>query len=134
MNPVIATGILSTTKNIIENLSLSNLKETKEVEGADFDFELANAVSIKKNTIKNLKSDFLKCDKINKFIESDTGTQIHLESRADGSMKLLSSSGRFLILEEGTKPCKLGRELYSICLEQKVNLSDLRSNAVLVKG
>ena len=134
MNPVVATGILSTSKNIMDKFSISNQTVLKGPKDGKFDIELRKAESEKCASIKSLRSDFLECDKVHEFLKSDTGTQIHLESRADGSMKLVSSSGRFLILEAGTESCKLGKELLSSSLEQKVNLSSSRTNAILIRG
>ena len=134
MNPIVATGILSASKNIIDKFSISNQTKLQEPQDVKFDIELRKAESEKSTSIKSIRSDFLKCDKVHEFLKSDTGTQIHLESRADGSIKLVSSSGRFLVLDAGTESCKLGKELLSASLEQKVNLSSSRTNAILIRG
>ena len=134
MNPIVATGILSASKNIIDKFSISNQTKLQEPQDVKFDFELRKAESEKSTSIKSIRSDFLECDKVHEFLKSDTGTQIHLESRADGSIKLVSSSGRFLVLDAGTESCKLGKELLSASLEQKVNLSSSRTNAILIRG
>lgn len=134
MNPIVATGILSASKNIIDKFSISNQTKLQEPQNVKFDIELRKAESEKSTSIKSIRSDFLKCDKVHEFLKSDTGTQIHLESRADGSIKLVSSSGRFLVLDAGTESCKLGKELLSASLEQKVNLSSSRTNAILIRG
>ena len=134
MNPIVATGILSASKNIIDKFSISNQTKLQEPQNVKFDIELRKAESEKSTSIKSIRSDFLECDKVHEFLKSDTGTQIHLESRADGSIKLVSSSGRFLVLDAGTESCKLGKELLSASLEQKVNLSSSRTNAILIRG
>tara|TARA_B100000242_G_scaffold286515_1_gene252208 strand:+ start:572 stop:976 length:405 start_codon:yes stop_codon:yes gene_type:complete len=134
MNPIVATGILSASKNIIDKFSISNQTKLQEPQDVKFDIELRKAESEKSTSIKSIRSDFLECDKVHEFLKSDTGTQIHLESRADGSIKLVSSSGRFLVLDAGTESCKLGKELLSASLEQKVNLSSSRTNAILIRG
>ena len=134
MNPIVATGILSASKNIIDKFSISNQTKLQEPQNVKFDIELRKAESEKSTSIKSIRSDFLKCHKVHEFLKSDTGTQIHLESRADGSIKLVSSSGRFLVLDAGTESCKLGKELLSASLEQKVNLSSSRTNAILIRG
>ena len=134
MNPIVATGILSASKNIIDKFSISNQTKLQEPQDVKFDIELRKAESEKSTSIKSIRSDFLECDKVHEFLKSDTGTQIHLESRADGSIKLVSSSGRFLVLDVGTESCKLGKELLSASLEQKVNLSSSRTNAILIRG
>ena len=134
MNPIVATGILSASKNIIDKFSISNQTKLQEPQDVKFDIELRKAESEKSTSIKSIRSDFLECDKVHEFLKTDTGTQIHLESRADGSIKLVSSSGRFLVLDAGTESCKLGKELLSASLEQKVNLSSSRTNAILIRG
>jgi len=134
MNPIVATGILSASKNIIDKFSISNQTKLQEPQDVKFDIELRKAESEKSTSIKSIRSDFLECDKVHEFLKSDTGTQIHLESRADGSIKLVSSSGRFLVLDAGTESCKLGKKLLSASLEQKVNLSSSRTNAILIRG
>lgn len=134
MNPIVATGILSASKNIIDKFSISNQTKLQEPQDVKFDIELRKAESEKSTSIKSIRSDFLECDKVHEFLKSDTGTQIHLESRADGSIKLVSSSGRFLVLDAGSESSKLGKELLSASLEQKVNLSSSRTNAILIRG
>ena len=134
MNPIVATGILSASKNIIDKFSISNQTELQKPQDVKFDIELRKAESEKSTSIKSIRSDFLECNKVHEFLKSDTGTQIHLESRADGSIKLVSSSGRFLVLDAGTESSKLGKELLSASLEQKVNLSSSRTNAILIRG
>ncbi|MEC8243429.1 MAG: hypothetical protein VX038_01145 [Verrucomicrobiota bacterium] len=134
MNPIVATGILSASKNIIDKFSISNQTELQEPKDVKFDIELRKAESEKSTSLKSVRMDFLECDKVHEFLKTDTGTQIHLESRADGSIKLVSSSGRFLVLDAGTESCKLGKELLSASLEQKVNLSSSRTNAILIRG
>ena len=134
MNPIVATGILSASKNIIDKFSISNQTELQEPKDVKFDIELRKAESEKSTTLKSVRMDFLECDKVHEFLKTDTGTQIHLESRADGSIKLVSSSGRFLVLDAGTESSKLGKELLSASLEQKVNLSSSRTNAILIRG
>ena len=134
MNPIVATGILSASKNIIDKFSISNQTKLQEPQDVKFDIELRKAESEKSTSIKSIRSDFLECDKVHELLKSDTGTQIHLESRADGSIKLVSSSGRFLVLDAGTESSKLGKELLSASLEQKVNLSSSRTNAILIRG
>lgn len=134
MNPIVATGILSASKNIIDKFSISNQTELQEPKDVKFDIELRKAESEKSTSLKSVRMDFLECDKVHEFLKTDTGTQIHLESRADGSIKLVSSSGRFLVLDAGTESCKLGKEFLSASLEQKVNLSSSRTNAILIRG
>lgn len=134
MNPIVATGILSASKNIIDKFSISNQTKLQEPQDVKFDIELRKAESEKSTSLKSVRMDFLECDKVHEFLKTDTGTQIHLESRADGSIKLVSSSGRFLVLDAGTESCKLGKELLSASLEQKVNLSSSRTNAILIRG
>ena len=134
MNPIVATGILSASKNIIDKFSISNQTELQEPKDVKFDIELRKAESEKSTSLKSIRMDFLECDKVHEFLKTDTGTQIHLESRADGSIKLVSSSGRFLVLDAGTESSKLGKELLSASLEQKVNLSSSRTNAILIRG
>ena len=121
-------------KTSLINFQFQIKQSFKNQQDVKFDIELRKAESEKSTSIKSIRSDFLECDKVHEFLKSDTGTQIHLESRADGSIKLVSSSGRFLVLDAGTESCKLGKELLSASLEQKVNLSSSRTNAILIRG
>ena len=79
MNPVVATGILSTSKNIIDKFSISNQTVLKGPKDGKFDIELRKAESEKCTSIKSPRSDFLECDQVHDFLKSDTGTQIHPE-------------------------------------------------------
>ena len=47
MNPIVATGILSASKNIIDKFSISNQTKLQEPQDVKFDIELRKAESEK---------------------------------------------------------------------------------------
>ena len=58
MNPIVATGILSASKNIIDKFSISNQTKLQEPQDVKFDIELRKAESEKSTSIKSIRSDF----------------------------------------------------------------------------
>ena len=67
MNPIVATGILSASKNIIDKFSISNQTELQEPKDVKFDIELRKQSRKKVPHSKVLEVDFLECEKFMSF-------------------------------------------------------------------
>ena len=133
MNPIVATGIVSAGKNLIENLVSPSSKTTPPPAGK-FDTELRKAEFSQEIPETVLRKDFLKSDEVKSFLEANSGSEIHLEARADGSIQLVASSGSRLVLDKGTQACAIGQKLIQTCLINESNISTTRPNAIILRN
>ena len=132
MNPIFATGIVSAGKDLIQNLSAPSSKPNL-IPAGKFSAELSKAESSKELSASTLRDDFLKIDQVKEFLAADSGSEVHLEGRADGSIQLVSSSGRRLIFDTGTQTCDIGQNLLKVSIANQANISSTRPNAILLR-
>jgi len=132
MNPIFATGIVSAGKDLIQNLSAPSSKPNL-IPAGKFSAELSKAESSKELSASTLRDDFLKIDQVKEFLAADYGSEVHLEGRADGSIQLVSSSGRRLIFDAGTQTCDIGQNLLKVSIANQANISTTRPNAILLR-
>lgn len=139
MDPITASGVISIGKELITKVS-SSLGTKKQVQPAPFINELEKSQS-SKVTLNNpssraqkianeLKSNLIKDPETAAFFKRNENNQLFIEKRADGSVQFISSSGENLILKPDSKHCIKALELFNLCLENKINTSSLRPNAV----
>ena len=132
MNPIFATGIVSAGKDLIQNLSAPSSKPDL-IPAGKFSAELRKAELSKELSASALRDDFLEIDQVKEFLAADYGSEIHIEGRADGSIKLVSSSGRRLIFDAGTQTCDIGQNLLKVSIANQTNISLTRPNAILLR-
>ena len=132
MNPIFATGIVSAGKDLIQNLSAPS-SNPNLIPAGKFRAELSKAESSRELSATTLRDDFLKIDQVKEFLAADSGSEVHLEGRADGSIQLVSSSGRRLIFDAGTETCDIGQNLLKVSIANQTNISVTRPNAILLR-
>ena len=81
-------------------------------------------------SIEEMRTDIIESSSISQFLEQNKGNSISLDLLADGSMKLLSSSGDFLTLDKQTEICILARKFHQACLSSGESLSQDRPSLV----
>ena len=133
MNPILATNLVSLGKEVFDRFTAAP-KKFEAKSNATFANELQIAeTTISKKPIEDLEKKFLNHEDIKEFLSTEIGNQVHLEKRADGSMQLISASGRTLLLSNNGESCRLGSELFSASIDKGVNLSAHRANAILIQ-
>ena len=80
-----------------------------------------------------LKKEFITSPAVKSFIDKNSGDTLYLEERADGSMKILSSTGQSLVLSQGSVACATAKKFFELCIQDQVYLSTNRANAVEIK-
>ena len=133
MDPIVASSLVSVGKNLFDKFTSLN-PNLPQPQSTSFSEEL-NGITATQNDFsrKELQENFLQSPAIQSFLEKDAGDTLYLEPRADGSMQILSSSGRTLILKEGSEACSTAKKLFQSCLKEQIQLSDNRINAVEIK-
>jgi hypothetical protein len=139
MDPIITGGIVSAGKTLLTGIAshiASPSVHAKASANTSFPDQLGKASNQQTfKTYANSKAiskDLVQDPEINSFMERNKANDVFVEKRADGSAQLLSSSGEVLVLPEGSEPCKLALQYFDRCLEEKAQLSDFRTNAVLL--
>ena len=139
MDPITASGVISIGKQLINKVS-SSLGAKNQVQPASFINELDKSQSSQVTTSEpssrvqkianELKSELIKDPETAAFFKRNETNQLFIEKRADGSVQFISSSGENFIVRSDSKHCGKALELFDLCLENKINLSSLRPNAV----
>ena len=132
MDPIVASSLVSVGKNLFDKFTSLN-PNLPQPQSTSFSEEL-NGITATQNDFsrKELQENFPVTG--NPILsEKDAGDTLYLEPRADGSMQILSSSGRTLILKEGSEACSTAKKLFQSCLKEQIQLSDNRINAVEIK-
>ena len=137
MDPIIAGGLVSAGKNLLDGIS-NQLASKKSVEAqgrVSFPEELGKAsrenASVRFSNSKSARLALMENPQVSSFMEKNANSQVYLEKRADGSIQLLSSSGETLILTKDSEACRQAINYFDLCLEEKSNLTEFRPNAVL---
>jgi hypothetical protein len=139
MDPITASGVISIGKELINKVS-SSLGTKNQTKPATFINELEKSQSPQVALIdpssraqkiaNELKSDLIKDPETAAFFKRNENNQLFIEKRADGSVQFISSSGENFIVKPDSKHCVKALELFNLCLENKINTSSLRPNAV----
>ena len=139
MDPITASGVFSLGKEIINRVS-SSLLSDKSTKLASFDSQLeASKKPVVSTTDPNLKvqklensikADLLRDPETANFFQQNQSNNIFLEQRADGSVQFVSSNGNSLVLDKNSPHCAVANELLELCLQNKINLTAMRPNAV----
>lgn len=139
MDPIITGGIVSAGKTLITGIASHMAppsEHAKASANASFPDQLGKASNQQTfkayANSKAISKDLLQDPEINSFMEKNKANDVFVEKRADGSAQLLSSSGEVLVLSEDSKSCKLALQYFDRCLEEKTQLSNFRTNAVLL--
>jgi len=133
MNPVVASSLVSMGKDLLDRVTTPS-PNLPHPNSTSFANEL-NEVSAAEKSLSNkeLKEEFINSSTVQSFLEKNSGDTLYLEKRADGSMQILSSNGRTLILKEGSEACSTAKKFFESCLKEQAHLSDNRPNAVEIK-
>tara|TARA_B100002019_G_scaffold67962_1_gene58521 strand:- start:1451 stop:1882 length:432 start_codon:yes stop_codon:yes gene_type:complete len=140
MDPVTASGVITIGKQLISNVATS-LKVGKKHSMVSFKDKLENSQP-KRYSIEDpnllqeklqidLKSELLKNPETASFLERNENNQIFIEKRADGSIQFISSSGESLVLDQYSTECSKALEFFDVCIQNNINLTAMRPNAVI---
>jgi len=143
MNPIIASSLANLGKDILA----SGIQAFKPVQTASvpsssqiFTSELDSAqkVGVHQDTalptkdLDLIKKQFLKDPKIREFIEQNISNTIHLDKLANGSFRLLSSSGSLHVIEKGSISAQLANDYHNGCMQLNQNLVSTDSSKVIL--
>jgi len=143
MNPIIASSLANLGKDILAggiqvfqrsksaSLPASSQIFTSELESAQKIGSHQDMVFSTKD-LDQIKKQLLKDPKIREFIEQNLGNTIHLDKLANGSFRLLSSTGALHVIEKDSTTSHLANEYHNGCLKLNQNLVNSDSSKVIL--
>ena len=133
MNPVVASSLISVGSNLL-NRVITSSPNLSSPGSTSFYKELLQVSTAEKSLSRDeLKKEFITSPAVKSFIDKNSGDTLYLEERADGSMKILSSTGQSLVLSQGSVACATAKKFFELCIQDQVYLSTNRANAVEIK-
>ena len=144
MNPIIASSLAHLGKDILASgIQVFQPSKTASLPSSSriFTSELESAQKIgthhqdKVLSVKELdqiKEQLLKDPKIREFIEQNLGSTLHLDKLANGSYRLLSSSGALHVIEKDSATSQLANHYYNGCVKLNQNLVSSDSSKVIL--
>lgn len=136
MNPVIATSLINLGSNIIHN-AFPGPTASDKVLGNDFDKDLRGILSRETPAHEDfnlLREEVLASPGLKDFLSRNKGNSITLDQMADGSVRLLSSSGDFMTLHIDHPSCEVASQFLRSSLAAGKNLNQQRPNSVYLTG
>ena len=143
MNAIIASSLANLGKDILaggiqvfqpsKSASLPSSPQvfTSELESAQKADAIQDTVLSTKD-LDQIKEQLLKDPKIREFIEQNLGSTLHLDKLANGSYRLLSSSGALHVIEKDSATSQLANHYYNGCVKLNQNLVSSDSSKVIL--
>ena len=133
MNPVLASSVISLSKSVFERIS-SPTPQNPTTEGLKFAQELEKVSKSDETfkTSKDLRKELLSDPKIKAFVEANPDNQIFFQKRADGSSKILSSSGDSMTIHLDSDTNSLVHQYFNKCVAENSSISPHRPDCVFL--
>jgi hypothetical protein len=143
MNPIIASSLANLGKDILtggiqvfqpsKSVPLPSSPQifTSELKSAQKTGAIQDQALTKKD-LDHIKEQLLKDPKIREFIEQNQSNTIHLDKLANGSFRLLSSSGSLHVIEKGSISTQLANDYHNGCMQLNQNLVSTDSSKVIL--
>jgi len=143
MNAIIASSLANLGKDILAggiqvfqpsksaSLPSSSKVFTSELKSAQKAGAIQDTVLSTKD-LDQIKEQLLKDPKIREFIEQNLGSTLHLDKLANGSYRLLSSSGALHVIENDSATSQLANHYYNGCVKLNQNLVSSDSSKVIL--
>ena len=135
MNPVVATSLINLGSNIV-NKAFSPQVATPSVSKADFESNLKNFQDqpISSSDLQVVKTELLNSPELKTFLSNNSECTISVDQLSDGSVRILSSSGDFITLNQNSPLLAKADQFLHGSLELGKNLNPERTNSVILNG
>ena len=138
MNPIIASSLVNLGRDFVSSgvklLSEHNLTPTDK---KSFALKLQTAktqqgINPNNQNLDQLKKDLLNNPALKKFISQNDGHTLQLDKSANGSFRILSSSGDLFIFNQSSPCAQVAAEYHNLCLHKGQNLVPGDPSKVLI--
>ena len=143
MNPIIASSLANLGKDILaggiqvlQPSKAASLPSSPRIFTSEL--ETAQKVGTHQDTVLStkeldqIKEQLLKDPTIRDFIEQNLGNTIHLDKLANGSFRLLSSSGALHVIKKDSAASRLANDFHNGCVKLNQNLVSSDSSKVIL--
>lgn len=137
MNPLAVSELTRLGSSLLKNSinSIHSKTNIQNVASSQFENELNNAQKATTPVeVKAQKIELLKDPALSPFLDQNSDNTIHLDKLADGTMRLISSSGDFLTLDPNSEIGQKASQFHSSSLNIGENISASRPNSVTLVG
>lgn len=135
MNPVVATSLINLGSNIV-NKAFSPQVATPSVSKADFETNLKSFQDhpISSTDLQAVKTELLNSPELKNFLSNNSECTISVDQLSDGSVRILSSSGDFITLNQNSPLLAKADQFLHGSLELGKNLNPERTNSAILTG
>ena len=135
MNPVVATSLINLGSNIV-NKAFSSSVATGPVTKTDFETNLKGFQDqpISKTDLEKVKTELLNSPELKEFLSKNSDCTISVDQFSDGSVRILSSSGDFITLNQKSPLLAKADQFLHGSLELGENLNPERTNSAILTG
>jgi hypothetical protein len=135
MNPVVATSLINLGSNIV-NKAFSPQVATASVSKADFESNLKSFQDkpISSTDLQAVKTELLNSPELKNFLSNNSECTISVDQLSDGSVRILSSSGDFITLNQNSPLLAKADQFLHGSLELGKNLNPERTNSAILTG
>jgi len=137
VNPLAVSELTRLGSSLLKNgfNSIRSKTNVQNVQSTHFENELKSAQKLTTPTeLEAQKVELLKDPALSPFLKQNSDNTIHLDKLADGSMRLVSSSGDFLTLSPNSEICQKASQFHSSSLNIGENITASRPNSVTLVG
>ena len=135
MNPVVATSLINLGSNIV-NRAFSSPVATTSAAKTDFESNLKSFQdqSVSKTDLEKVKTELLNSPELKEFLSNNSDCTISVDQFSDGSVRILSSSGDFITLNQNSPLLAKADQFLHGSLELGENLNPERTNSAILTG
>ena len=135
MNPVVATSLINLGSNIV-NKVFSPLVPTPPANQTDFEANLKSYQDqpVSKTDLEKVKTELLNSPELKDFLSKNSGCTISVDQFSDGSVRILSSSGDFIKLNQNSPLLAKADQFLHGSLTLGQNLNPERTNSAILTG
>ena len=135
MNPVVATSLINLGSNIV-NKAFSPQVATHSVSKSDFESNLKSFQDqpISSTDLQAVKTELLNSPELKNFLSNNSECTISVDQLSDGSVRILSSSGDFITLNQNSPLLAKADQFLHGSLELGKNLNPERTNSAILTG
>jgi len=138
MNPIFATSLVNLGRDFVSSgvklFTKGNLTPTDK---QSFALKLQSVkaqqgLNSQSQNLDQLRKDLLNNPELRKFISQNDGHTLQLDKSANGSFRILSSSGDLFVIDQSSSCIQLAQEYHHACISKGQNLVPADHSKVLI--
>ena len=133
MNPIIASSLVNLGKDFVSSgINLLKRENLSPADKQSFAHELNSAKVPSNKNLEQLKNELLNFPELRKFINQNEGHALQLDKSANGSFRILSSSGDLFVIDQSSPCAQTAAAYHNLCSSNGKNLVPGDHSKVLI--